>query len=247
MPAEPPDGMISRRGGMPRQQQQLQQRWSRDGGMPRQQQLHQHWSRDGGMPRQQEQQQHWSRGSSYVFPPARQARQQQPLQLPSRGIPTIGGDGEDGSGPISETFFGGNGGALEERLQSENVKMPMSSLSEGPQQSAPTAVVLAAAEPAAEPVTGTSVFPAVSSKGVVEASTSSVSAASAAVPAAAPVTGGTVFPTALVGGAARVTSSADETAALTAAPSTGDTAAPYPSVERAARQLTLKEPSAGTA
>ena len=36
VPAEPPDGMVSRGVGMPRQQQQLQQRWSRDGGMPRQ-------------------------------------------------------------------------------------------------------------------------------------------------------------------------------------------------------------------
>ena len=41
-------------GGMPRQQQQLQQHWSHGGGMLRQQQqLQQHWSRDGGMPRQQ--------------------------------------------------------------------------------------------------------------------------------------------------------------------------------------------------
>ena len=50
-----------------------------------------------------------------------------------------------------------------------------------------------------------------------------------------------------MGGAARVPSSADETAALTAAPSTADTAAPDASVERAARQLTLEESSAGTA
>ena len=71
----------------------------------------------------------------------------------------------------------------------------MFSPSEGPQQSAPTAVALAAAAPAAEAVTGTSVFPAVSSKGVAEAPTSSASAA-----AAAPATSGTVFPTALVGG-----------------------------------------------
>ena len=123
----------------------------------------------------------------------------------------------------------------------------MFSLSEGPQQSAPTAVALAAAAPAAEAVTGTSVFPAVLSKGVAEAPTSSASTASAAVPAAAPATGGTVFPTALMGGAARVPSSADETAALTAAPSTGDTAASDASVERAARQLTLEELYAGTA
>ena len=162
--------------------------------MPRQQQqLQQHWSRDGGMPRQQEQQQHGPRGSSHVFPPARQARQQQPLQQPSRGIPTIGGDGEDGSGPLSETFFGGDGGAVEERLQSENVEMAMISLSEGPQQSTPTAVALAATAPAAEAVTGTSVFPAVSSKGMTQTPTSSMGVASAAVPAAAPSTGGTVF------------------------------------------------------
>ena len=60
-PSNPPDGMVSRGGGIPRQQQQLQQHWSREGDMPRQQQLQQHWSRDCGMPRQQEQQQHWSR------------------------------------------------------------------------------------------------------------------------------------------------------------------------------------------
>ena len=248
---------LSRGGGMPRQQQQLQQHWSRGGGMPRQQQqLQEHWSCGGGMPRQQQQQQQWSRGrevpyqhqrGSHAFTPARRAQQQQPLQQPSRGIPTIGGDGENGSGPLSETFFGGDGGAVEERIQSENVEMPMFSLSEGPQQSAPTAVALAAAAPAAEAVTGTSVFPAVSSKGVAEAPTSSASAASAAVAAAAPATGGTVFPTASVGGAARGPSFADETATLTAATSTGITAAPDESVERAARQLTLKESSAGTA
>ena len=142
------DGMVFRSGGMPRQQQQ-QQHWTRDGGMPRQQQLQQHWSRDGGMPRQQQQQQHWSRGgdmprlqqqqqqwshgggiphqhqrSSHVFPPARQARQQQPLQQPSRRIPTIGGDGEYGSSPLSETFFSGDSGAVEEWLRSGNMEMP---------------------------------------------------------------------------------------------------------------------------
>ena len=125
------------------------------------------------MPWQQEQQHQWSRGSSHVFSPAWQTRQQQPLQQPSRGIPTIGDDGEGGNDPLSETFFGGDGGAVEERLQSENVEMPMFSLSEGPQQSAPTAVALAAAAPAAEVVTDTSVFLAVSSKGVAKAPTSS--------------------------------------------------------------------------
>ena len=68
------DGMVLRGGGMPRQQQQ--QHWSRGGGMPRQQQQ---WSRGGGIPHQHQR-------SPHAFPPARQARQQQP----SRGIPTIG-------------------------------------------------------------------------------------------------------------------------------------------------------------
>ena len=94
----------------------------------------------------------------------------------------------------------------------------MFSLSEGPQQSAPAAVALAVAAPAAEVVTGTHVFPAVLSKGVVEAPASSAGAASAAVPAAVPATGVTVFPTASVGGAARAPASADATAALTTAP-----------------------------
>ena len=103
------------------------------------------------------------------------------------------------------------------------MKTPMFSLSEGPQRSAPTAVVLAAAAPAAEAVTGTRVFPAVSSKGVAEAPASSAGAASAAVPAAAPATGGNVFPTASVGGTARAPASADARVALTTAPVTGGT------------------------
>ena len=137
------DGMVSRDGGMPRQQQQLQEHWSRDGGIPRQQQQEQqHWSRGGGILRQQQQQQQWSRGggiphqhqrSFHAFPPARQARQQQPLQQPSRGIPTIVGDGEDGSSPLSDFFFGGDGGIVEEWLQPDNMEMPMFFLSEGPQ------------------------------------------------------------------------------------------------------------------
>ena len=44
-------------------------------------------------------------------------------------------------------------------LQSENVEMPMFPLLEGPQQSAPTAVALAAEAPAAEVMTGARVFP----------------------------------------------------------------------------------------
>ena len=81
VPAEPSNPhALSRGGGMPRQQQQLQQHWSRGGGIPRlQQQLQQHWSRDGGMPRQQQQlQQHWSRDGDMP-------RQQQQQQHWSRG------------------------------------------------------------------------------------------------------------------------------------------------------------------
>ena len=70
------DGGAVGGGSMPRQQQQLQQR-SRGGG------IHQH------------------QRSFPVFPPARQARQPQPLQLPSRGIHTSGGDGEHGRNPLS--------------------------------------------------------------------------------------------------------------------------------------------------
>ena len=129
--------------------------------------------------------------------------------------------------------------AFEEWLQSDKIEMPMFSLSEGqrqqppkhtaiptwegPQQSAPTAVALAAAAPAAAAVTGTRVFPAVSSKGLAEAPASSAGAVSAAVPAAAPATGGIVFPTTSVGGATRAPASAEGTAALTAAPATDGT------------------------
>ena len=120
----------------------------------------------------------------------------------------------------------------------------MFSLSEGPQQSAPTAVALAATAPAAEAVTGTSVFPAVTSKGVAETPTSSMGAASAAVPVAAPPTDGTVFPTASVGGASRASSSADETVALTAASATSDT---VPSAAPIRGAVGARESSAGAA
>ena len=149
--------MVSRGGGMPRQLQQPQQHWSRGGGMPWQQQQQQQRSRGGGI--------HQHQRSFHVFPPARQAQQQQPL---------------------------------EEWRRSENMEMLMFSLSEGPQQSEPTAVAFSATAPAAEAVTGTSVFPAVLSKGVTKTPTSSMGEASATVPAAAPTTGGTVFPDASV-------------------------------------------------
>ena len=67
-----------------------------------------------------------------------QARHQRRLQPPSETLspPTV---------VISDSAF-------EEWLQSDNMEMPMFSQSEGPQQSAPTAVTLAAAAPAAEAV-----------------------------------------------------------------------------------------------
>ena len=141
--------------------------------------------------------------------PPLQARHQRRLQPPSGTLspPTV---------VILDSAF-------EQWLQSDNMEMPMFSRSEGPQQSAPTAVTLAATAPAAEAVTGTRVFPAVSLKGVAEAPASSAGAALAAVPAAPPATGGTVFLTASVGGEARAPASADGIAALTAAPATGGT------------------------
>ena len=138
--------------------------------------------------------------------PPLQARHQRQLQPPSEtlSLPTV---------VISDL-------TSEQWLQSDNMEMPMFSPSEGPQQSAPMAVTLAAAVPAVEAVIVIRVFPAVSLKGVAEAPASSASAALAAVPAAAPATGGTVFPTASVGGRPG-RPSADGTAALTAAPATG--------------------------
>ena len=118
-----------------------------------------------------------------------QARHQRRLQPPS--------------GTLSPPTAAISDSAFEQWLQSDNMEMSMYSQSEGPQQSAPTVVTLAATAPAAEAVTGTRVFPAVSSKGVAEAPASSAGAALAAVPAASPATGGTVFPAASVGGAAR--------------------------------------------
>ena len=90
------NNMASRGVGIPRQQQQPQQYWSRGGGMPQQQQQQQlqYWSRDGGIPHQHQRRPH-------AFPPARQTRQPQPLQLPSRRIHTSGGDEEHGRNPLS--------------------------------------------------------------------------------------------------------------------------------------------------
>ena len=77
------------------------------------------------------------------------------------------------SGTLSAPTVVISNSASEQWLQSDNMKMPMFSQSEIPQQSAPTAVTLAATALAGEAVTGTRVFTAVSSKGVVEAPASS--------------------------------------------------------------------------
>ena len=134
--------------------------------------------------------------------------------------------------------------AFEQWLQLDNMEMPMSSPSEGPQQSVPTAVTLAAAVPAAEAVTGTRVFTAVSSKGVAEAPASSAGAALVAVPAAAPATGGTAFPTASVRGGGTAPASADGIATLTAAPATGGTFPFAASVGGAPASSAVAAPSA---
>ena len=207
------DHMVSRGGGMPRQLQQPQQHWSRGGGIPWQQQKQQKRSSGGGI--------HQHQRSFHVFPPARQAQQQQPL---------------------------------EEWRRSEHMESSMFSMSEGLQQSEPTAVALAATAPAAEAVTGTSVFPAVLSKGVTKTPTSSTGEASTEVPAAAPLTGDTVISHAseeradgelTLDESSAGTASSDAVAEV--APLTGDTVFPDASVERADGQLTLDESSAGTA
>ena len=100
-----------------------------------------------------------------------QARHQRRLQPP-------GGNLSPPAPVISDSAF-------EVWLQSDNMEMPMFSQSERPQQSAPTAVALAAAAATAEAVIGTRAVPALSSKGLAEAPASSAGAASAAVPAAA--------------------------------------------------------------
>ena len=207
------DHMVSRGGDMPRQLQQPQQHWSRGGGIPWQQQKQQKRSSGGGI--------HQHQRSFHVFPPARQAQQQQPL---------------------------------EEWRRSEHMESSMFSMSEGLQQSEPTAVALAATAPAAEAVTGTSVFPAVLSKGVTKTPTSSMGEASTAVPAAAPTTGGTVISDAseeradkqlTLDESSAGTASSD--AVAEAAPLTGDTVISDASEERVDGELTLDESSAETA
>ena len=187
------DGGAVGGGSMPRQQQQLQQHWSRDSGIPwQQQQQLQHWFHDGGIPRQQQQQQQWSRGggnphqhqrSSHTVPPARPARQQ-----PSRGIHRSGGDGEHGRDPLSAP-------ATEAVLDTSVFPAASSkAVAEAPTSSAGAA---STAVPAAAPATGGTVFPTTSVGGAARApapadETAALKAASTAsgtVPSATPLRG----------------------------------------------------------
>ena len=246
------NNMASRGGGMPRQQQQPQQYWSRGGAMP-QQQLH-YWSRDGGIAHQHQRR-------SHSFPPARQARQPQPLQLPSRRIHTSGGDGEHGRNPLSPPAT--------EAVPDTGVFPAASSkaVTEAPTSSAGAA---STSVPAAAPATGGTVFPTTSVGGTARAPASDDGTVALT---AASATGGTVPSAASVGGApassavaaASVESAAEpaisgtvpsatsvrgeverressagavpSNAAAEAAPSTGDTAAPVESAAWAARKL----------
>ena len=176
--------MASRGGGMPRQQQQPQQYWSRGGAMPQQQQQQQlqYWSRDGGIPHQHQR-------SSHAFPPARQARQPQPLQLPSRRIHTSGGDGEHGRNPLSPPAT--------EAVPDTSVFPAASSkaVAEAPTSSAGAA---STSVPAAAPATGGTVFPTTSVGGTARAPASDDGTVALT---ATSVNGGTVPSAASVGGA----------------------------------------------
>ena len=176
------NNMASRGGGMPRQQQQPQQYWSRGGGMPQQQQQQQqlqYWSYDGGIPRQHQRR-------SHAFPPARQARQPQPLQLPSRKIHTSGGDGEHGRNPLSAPAT--------EAVPDTSV-FPAASLKAVAEAPTSSAGAASTAAPAAAPATGGTVFPTTSVGGVARASTpadetaasKAASTASGTVPSATPL------------------------------------------------------------
>ena len=142
-----------------------------------------------------------------------QARHQRRLQPPSGTLsPT--------TAVISDTAF-------EERLQSNEMEMPMFSLSKGQRPQTPN--------------------PAASVEGTP--ASSAVAAASVEISAAKPATGGTVPSAASIRGAvdARESSAGavSSDAAAEAARSTGGTAAPVASAARAARALASAAGSAG--
>ena len=221
------NNMASRGGSMPRQQQQPQQYWSRGGVMP-QQQLH-YWSRDGGIAHQHQRR-------SHAFPPARQARQPQPLQLPSRRIHTSGGDGEHGRNTLSPPAT--------EAVPDTSV-FPAASSKAGAEAPTSSAGAASTSVLAAAPATGGTVFPTTSvgtarapasDDGTVESAAEP--AISGTVPSAASVRGE-------IGRRESFAGVVSSNAAAEAGPSTGDTAAPVESATWAARKLASATGSAG--
>ena len=221
------NNMASRGGSMPRQQQQPQQYWSRGGAMP-QQQLH-YWSRDGGIAHQHQRR-------SHAFPPARQARQPQPLQLPSRRIHTSGGDGEHGRNTLSPPAT--------EAVPDTSV-FPAASSKAGAEAPTSSAGAASTSVLAAAPATGGTVFPTTSvgtarapasDDGTVESAAEP--AISGTVPSAASVRGE-------IGRRESFAGVVPSNAAAEAGPSTGDTAAPVESAAWAARKLASATGSAG--
>ena len=221
------NNMASRGGSMPRQQKQPQQYWSRGGAMP-QQQLH-YWSRDGGIAHQHQRR-------SHAFPPARQARQPQPLQLPSRRIHTSGGDGEHGRNTLSPPAT--------EAVPDTSV-FPAASSKAGAEAPTSSAGAASTSVLAAAPATGGTVFPT-TSVGTARAPASDDGTLESA---AEPAISGTVPSAASVRGEIGRRESfagvVPSNAAAEAGPSTGDTAAPVESAAWAARKLASATGSAG--
>ena len=207
------NNMASRGGSMPQQQQQPQHYWSRDGGI-----AHQHQRR------------------SHAFPPARQARQPQPLQLPSRKIHTSGGDGEHGRNTLSPPAT--------EAVPDTSV-FPAASSKAGAETPTSSAGAASTSVLAAAPATGGTVFPTTSvgtarapasDDGTVESAAEP--AISGTVPSAASVRGE-------IGRRESFAGVVPSNAAAEAGPSTGDTAAPVESAAWAARKLASATGSAG--
>ena len=144
--------------------------------------------------------------------PPLQARHQRGLQPPSGTL-------SPPAAVISDSPF-------EEWLQSNEMEMPMVSLSKGQRQQPPNSAASVGGAPAS----------------------SAVAAASAEISAAGPATSGNVPSAAPVRGAVGARESSDGAvsldAAAEAAPSTGDTAAPVASAERAAKALASGDGSA---
>ena len=149
---------------------------------------------------------------------------------PERGGPPLQARHQRGLQPPSETLSPPaaviSDSASEECLQSNEMKMPMFSLSKGQRQQPPNSAASVRGAPASS---------------AVAAATAETSAAEPAtsgpVPSAAPIRG-------VVGARESSDGAVSSDAAAEAAPSTGDTAAPAASAARAARALA---PTAGSA